>query len=82
MKSEPPPATRRIAPKMPPPPANWVCVAIWMEADIQESSPASEMIASLWSRENSRTGMVVPVMRVCMRGSPVLLRESIRRSRL
>ena len=66
MKSEPPPATRRIAPKIPPPPACWVWVVIWIEADIQESSPASEMMASLGPRENSRTGMVVPRMRFCM----------------
>src|ERR1700738_2570092 len=63
MKREPPPATRLRTPRNPPPPACWVWVVIWMEAVIQESSPASEMTASLWSRANSRTGMVVPVMR-------------------
>ena len=66
MKSEPPPATRLSTPKIPPPPANWVCVVIWIELLIQESSPASEMMASLGSSANSRTGMVVPVMRLCM----------------
>src|SRR5882757_9698663 len=66
MKREPPPATRLIAPKKPPPPACWVWVVIWTEADIQESSPASEMTASLGPRANSRTGMVVPRMRFCM----------------
>ena len=67
MKREPPPATRLRAPKKPPPPACWVWVVIWTEADIQESSPASEMTASLGPRANSRTGMVVPRMRFCMR---------------
>src|SRR3979490_2335549 len=66
MKREPPPATRLIAPKKPPPPACWVWVVIWTEADIQESSPASEMTASLGPRANSRTGMVVPRIRFCM----------------
>jgi hypothetical protein len=37
-----------------------------MELPIQESSPASEMMDSLGSRINSRTGIVVPVMRLCM----------------
>src|SRR5215467_3646610 len=41
-----------------------------MELLIQESSPASEMMDSLGSRTNSRTGMVVPVMRLCMMQSP------------
>ena len=72
MKIEPPPATRFSTPKMPPPPANWVWVVIWIELAIQESSPASEMIDSLGSSENSRTGMVVPVMRLCMKVSWVL----------
>jgi len=36
-----------------------------MELPIQESSPASEMMASLGWRTNSSTGMVVPVMRFC-----------------
>src|ERR1700678_3329736 len=66
MKMEPPPATRLSTPNRPPPPANWVCVVIWMELPIQESSPASEMIESLGSSRNSRTGMVVPVMRLCI----------------
>ena len=60
MKREPPPATRLMAPKKPPPPACWVWVVICTEADIQESSPASEITASFWPRANSRTGIVVP----------------------
>src|SRR6266567_4054269 len=44
---------------------------IKIELPIQESSPASEMMDSLGSRANSRTGMVVPVMRLCMCGSPL-----------
>src|SRR5580698_8707792 len=71
IKREPPPATRLITPKKPPPPACWVWVVIWTEADIQESSPASEMTASLGPRANSRTGMVVPRMRFCMMSSPM-----------
>ena len=67
IKIEPPPATRLSTPNRPPPPPNWVCVVIWMELLIHESSPASEMMASLGSRANSRTGMVVPVMRLCMK---------------
>jgi len=48
-----------------PPPPNWgVCVVIWMELVIQESSPASEITDSLGSRANSSTGMVVPMMRL------------------
>src|SRR5690349_7891692 len=66
MKSVPPPATRLMTPKRPPPPAIWVCVVSWMELLIQESSPASEMIASLGSRMNSSTGMVVPTICDCM----------------
>src|SRR5437867_607860 len=66
MKIEPPPATRFSMPNTPPPPANCVCVVIWMELPIHESSPASEMTDSLGSRTNSRTGIVVPVMRDCM----------------
>src|SRR5271170_5396960 len=69
MKRLPPPATRRMAPKNPPPPPICVWVVIWTLPDIQESSPASEMTASLGSRMNSRTGMVVPTMRLCMRNS-------------
>src|SRR5260370_37331425 len=72
MKREPPQGTGLIAPKKPRPRACWVWVVIWTEADIQESSPASEMTASLGPRANSRTGMVVPRMRFCM---SVLLRE-------
>src|SRR5436190_15768810 len=71
MKIEPPPATRLITPNRPPPPANCVCVVIWMELPIHESSPASEMTDSLGSSTNSRTGIVVPVMRDCMKGSYV-----------
>src|SRR6266536_991260 len=66
MKIEPPPATRLSTPNSPPPPANWVCVVIWMELPIHESSPASEMTDSLGSSTNSSTGIVVPVMRDCM----------------
>src|SRR5579871_5088278 len=51
-----------------------------MDGPIQESSPASEMIDSLFSRTNSRTGIVVPVMRLCIRcllgrGTGILLRK-------
>ena len=42
-------------------------------APIQESSPASEMIVSFGSRMNSRTGMVVPVMRLCIAVSYVVV---------
>src|SRR5580693_4858272 len=66
MNSDPPPATRFSTPKIPPPPPNWVCVVIWMELVIQESSPASEMTDSLGSSTNSSTGMVVPTMLVCI----------------
>src|SRR5579872_1443881 len=66
IKIDPPPATRLITPKSPPPPPNCVWVVIWIEGPIQESSPASEMIDSLFSRMNSRTGIVVPVMRLCI----------------
>src|SRR5271156_3053595 len=69
MNNDPPPATRFSTPKIPPPPPNWVCVVIWMELVIQESSPASEMTDSLGSSANSRTGMVVPRMRLCMADS-------------
>src|SRR5215831_1847777 len=72
MKMEPPPATRLSTPNKPPPPPNCVCVVIWMELLIQESSPASEMMASFGSRMNSSTGMVVPVMRLCIVCSPKL----------
>src|SRR6059058_1335356 len=70
IKSEPPPAMRLKAPNRPPPPANCVCVVIWMELPIHESSPASEMTDSLGSRTNSRTGIVVPVMRDCINTPP------------
>src|ERR1017187_390790 len=66
MKMDPPPATRFSTPKSPPPPPNCVWVVIWIELLIHESSPASDMMESLGSRANSRTGMVVPVMRLCM----------------
>ena len=66
MKIDPPPATRFITPNSPPPPPNCVCVVIWMELPIHESSPASETTDSFGSRTNSSTGMVVPVMRDCM----------------
>jgi len=42
------------------------CVVIWIELLIHESSPASEMMVSFGSSANSRTGMVVPVMRLCI----------------
>src|SRR5437762_8700002 len=71
MKTEPPPATRFSTPNSTPPPPNCVCVVIWMELPIHESSPASEMTDSLGSRTNSNTGIVVPVMRDCMKGSYV-----------
>src|SRR6516164_8037245 len=74
MKMEPPPATRLMTPSNPPPPPNCVCVVIWIVLPIHESSPASEMMDSLWSRMNSRTGMVVPVMRLCMADSPAEFR--------
>lgn len=38
---------------------------------IQESSPASEMTESFGSRSNSRTGVVVPRMRLCMASSSI-----------
>src|SRR5450432_72068 len=66
IKIDPPPATRLITPNKPPPPANCVCVVISIELPIHESSPASEMTDSLGSRTNSKTGIVVPVMRDCM----------------
>src|SRR5258706_8690419 len=66
MNNVPPPATRFSAPKNPPPPPSCVCVVNWIALDIQESSPASEMMDSFGSRVNSRTGMVVPVTRLCM----------------
>src|SRR5580693_9731215 len=66
INNDPPPATRLIAPKKPPPPACCVCVVICTSADIHESSPASEITASLGPRANSNTGMVVPRMRCCI----------------
>src|SRR5215472_16525665 len=66
MKIDPPPATRFNTPNSPTPPENWVCVVIWIELPIHDSSPASEMMDSFGSRMNSRTGMVVPVMRLCI----------------
>src|SRR3954471_7245621 len=66
MNIDPPPATRFSTPNRPPPPANCVCVVIWIELPIHESSPASEIIDSLASSTNSSTGMVVPVMRLCI----------------
>src|SRR5579864_5130936 len=69
MNRVPPPATRRNTPKIPPPPPNWVCVVIWIELVIQESSPASEIMDSFGSSATSRTGMVVPTMRLCMTNS-------------
>src|SRR6202167_3400163 len=67
MKIDPPPATRLSTPNSPPPPPNWVCVVIWIVLPIHDNSPASEIIVSLGSRANSSTGMVVPVIRLCIR---------------
>ena len=36
-------------PPVPPPPPIWVCVVIWIEAVIHESSPLSEKTLSLGS---------------------------------
>jgi hypothetical protein len=44
-----------------------VWVVIWIELVIQESSPASEITDSFGSSANSRTGMVVPTMRLAWR---------------
>src|SRR6516162_1922589 len=74
MNSDPPPTTRFSTPKIPPPPANCVCVVIWMELVIQDSSPASEMMDSFVASANSITGMVVPRMRLCMEDSQSGLR--------
>src|SRR5580698_4249855 len=71
MNRLPPPATRLSTPKNPPPPIIWVWVVMLMELDIQESSPASEMMASFGCSRNSSTGMVVPTMRLCMMNSPM-----------
>ena len=60
MKRLPPPATRFSTPNKPPPPPIWVCVVIWIEAVIHESSPLSENTLSLGSSCTSSTGMVVP----------------------
>jgi hypothetical protein len=60
MNRLPPPATRFSAPKKPPPPPICVCVVIWIEAVIHESSPLSENTLSLGSSCTSSTGMVVP----------------------
>src|SRR5450432_3525944 len=79
IKIDPPPATRLITPNKPPPPANCVCVVISMELPIHESSPASEMTDSLGSRTNSNTGIVVPVIRLCMFGSYARLLRCERR---
>ena len=47
MNRVPPPATRLMTPRRPPPPAIWVWVCMAIDCDIQESSPASEMMESL-----------------------------------
>ena len=60
MKMLPPPATRFSTPNSPPPPPICVCVVIWIEPVIQESSPLSENTLSLGSSCTSSTGMVVP----------------------
>ena len=60
MKRLPPPATRFSTPNRPPPPPICVCVVIWMEAVIHESSPLSVNTLSLGSSCTSSTGMVVP----------------------
>src|SRR6185369_10290444 len=70
MNSVPPPATRFSTPSSPPPPPNWVWVVIWIEPPIHDSSPASEMIDSFGSSQNSRTGIVVPVTWFFIRSSP------------
>ncbi len=60
MKRLPPPATRFSTPNNPPPPPIWVCVVIWIELVIHESSPLSENTLSFGSSCTSSTGMVVP----------------------
>src|SRR5271166_1140406 len=67
MNRLPPPATRFNTPNNPPPPIICVCVVILIELDIHDNSPASEMIASFGCSRNSRTGIVVPTMRLCIR---------------
>jgi len=51
-----PPTTRLKAPRRPPPPANWVWVVICTLGDIQESSPASEMTASVGLEQELENG--------------------------
>ena len=41
-------------------PGYWVCVVIWIELVIHESSPLSEKTHSLGSSCTSSTGIVVP----------------------
>src|SRR5580658_1049968 len=79
MNRLPPPATRFSAPKNPPPPIICVCVVIWIELDIHDSSPASEITVSFGCNRNSSTGIVVPTMRLCITRSSAfrLLRGSI-----
>src|SRR5215472_9416904 len=43
MNSDPPLAQRLSTPKTPPPAPHRVCVILWTELVVQESSPASEM---------------------------------------
>jgi len=47
IKMLPPPATRLSTPNSPPPPPIWVCVVIWMEPVLHDSSPLSEKTLSL-----------------------------------
>ena len=60
MKMLPPPATRFNTPNSPPPPPICVCVVIWIEPVIHESSPLSEYTLSFGSSSTSSTGIVVP----------------------
>ena len=41
-------------------------LTVAMDCDIQLSSPASEITVSPGSKSNSKTGMVVPTIRLCM----------------
>src|SRR3978361_448670 len=66
MNSVPPPTTRLIAPKNPPPPAICVCVDMLIDCVIQLSSPASEIRASPGCSSTSSTGIVVPTILDCM----------------
>ena len=67
MKIELPPRARLNTPPTPPAPPIWVEVCMTIDCVIQESSPDSEKIASPGSRVISSTGMVVPMIRSCIR---------------